>query len=57
MSSARIKEMVKDLFRSLAIGGLFLVIGLTAAILGILSFIIESADARMADKLGVRRIR
>ncbi|MBI5931611.1 MAG: PrsW family intramembrane metalloprotease [Chloroflexi bacterium] len=42
---------------SRAIGGLFLVIGLTAAILGVLSFIIESADARMADKLGVRRIR
>lgn len=39
------------------IGGLFLAMGLTAAILGILSFIVESADARMADKLGVRRIR
>lgn len=42
---------------SRAIGGLFLGIGISAAILGILSFIIESADARMADKLGVRRIR
>ncbi len=42
---------------SRTLGGLFLVIGISAAILGILSFIIESADARMADKLGVRRIR
>lgn len=39
------------------LGGLLLVIGLSAAILGIISFLIESAEARMADKIGIRRIR
>jgi hypothetical protein len=39
------------------IGVVFLVIGFAIAILGIIAFLIESADARLADKQGVRRIR
>lgn len=39
------------------VGAFFLSIGFTIAILGALAFLIESADERMADREGARRVR
>lgn len=39
------------------IGGLLLVIGFTAVVLGALAFLIENADTRMAARIGAKRVR
>lgn len=39
------------------IGGVFLAIGFSVVILGIVAFLIESADERMAGRLGTKRVR